>query len=67
MANNGNNNRHTKYISRVIQFLRNGEEYNLHHTVWCKGGLQLADIGPNNFRGDELNPGLLYSMIRLDH
>ena len=48
MPNNGKNTKHTRHISRRIYFVRNGEELNLHKTVWYDIGLKLADIGTNN-------------------
>ena len=50
IAKNGKDNKHTRQISRIIYFLRNDEEWNLHKTLWCEGGLQLADIVTNNVR-----------------
>ena len=41
MANNGKDTKHTREISRRMNFVRNGDECNLHKTVWCEGGLQL--------------------------
>ena len=46
-----------------MHYVRNGEEWNLQNTVWCEGGIQLAGIGTNNVRQDELNPILGYSML----
>ena len=33
----------------------------------CEGSMQLADIGTNNVREDELIHMLGYSMVRLEH
>ena len=55
MSNNCKETMHTKHIDRIINFVRNSEESNIHKTVWYEGGLQLADIGTNNVRVDELN------------
>ena len=55
MANNGKNTKHTRYISKRINFVRNGEECSLQKTLWCEGGLKLADIGTNIVRGYEFN------------
>ena len=52
---NGKDTKHTIHISRIMYFVRNGEEYNLHKTVWCEGGLKPEDIGTKNVRKDELN------------
>ena len=50
-----------------MHFVRNREEWNQHKKVWYEGGLQPADIGTNNGRGDRLNPRLGYAMVRLDN
>ena len=67
MDKNGKDNKHTIQIPRRINFVRNGEEWNFHKTVWCEGGLQLADIGTNNVRENKLNARLVYYMVRLDN
>ena len=50
-----------------MQYIRNGEEFNFHKIVWYEGGLQLAYIGTNHVREDEVNPRLGYAMLRLEH
>ena len=35
VVNNGKDNKHTRKIARIMHFVINGEEYNLHNTVWC--------------------------------
>ena len=50
MDKNGKETKHSRYISRIIQLVRNGEEFNLHKIVWCEVGIQLADIGTKNVR-----------------
>ena len=67
MAKNGKDTKHTRYINRRMHFVRNGEECNMHKTVWYEGGLQLSDIETKNIREDELNPRLGYDMVRLDN
>ena len=58
----------TQYIlSEECILVKNGEECNLHKTLWCEGGLQLSDIGTNNVRDDELNPRISYDMVILDN
>ena len=52
MTNNGKYTKHTRYISREINFVRNGEEWNLHKIVWCEGYMKLEDIGTNNVEED---------------
>ena len=64
-ANNGKDTKHTIHISRIISFVVNGEECNLHKTLWCEGGLQFSDIVTKNVREDELNPGLIYALVRI--
>ena len=49
MANKGKDTKHTRQISRTMHFVRNVEECNLKNTVWCEGGLKLADIVTNNY------------------
>ena len=34
----------------IMHFVRNGEECNLHKTMWYEVGLKLAYIGTNNVR-----------------
>ena len=65
MAKNGKETKHTRHISRIIHYLINDEEFNFHKTVWCEGGLKLADIGTKNVREYGFNPRLGYAMIRL--
>ena len=67
MDKNGKDTKNTRNIFRRVHFVRNGEEYNMHKIVWCEVGLQLSYIGTKNVREDELNPGLLYSMVILDN
>ena len=38
----------------------------MHKTVWCDGGLKLADIVTKNIMGFGLNPRLEYNRVRLD-
>ena len=42
MAKNGKDTKYTRYISRIIQFLRNDKECNINNKVCCEGGLQLT-------------------------
>ena len=67
MAKNGKDTKHTRHITRGINLVRNGEEWNLHKKVWYERGMQLEDIRTKNFMKKELNPGLEYSMVRLDN
>ena len=66
MDNNVKDTKHTRYISKRMHFVINGEECNLHNTVGCEVGLQLEYIVPNNVREDELNTILGYAIVRLD-
>ena len=50
MANNGKYTKHNVHITIIMHFLLNGEDWNIHKIVWCEGGLQLWEIGTNNFR-----------------
>ena len=65
MDNNGKDTKNNRNISRIIHFVRNGEDCSFQKMVWCGGGLQLEDIGTKNFKGYELNPRLGYAMVRL--
>ena len=56
MAKNGKDTKQTKHIVRIMHFVRNGEEFNLHKTLWYEGGLQLPDIETKNVMEYELNP-----------
>ena len=67
MDNNGRYNNHTIHIDGRMHLVRNGEDWNMHKTVWCEGSLQLSDIWTNNNREDELNPRLGYNIVRLDN
>ena len=67
MANNGKDAKHTRHISRRIHFVRNVEECNFQNTVWCEGGMKLADIGTKNVRENELNHRLGYDVVRLEY
>ena len=58
MDKNGKDTKHARLFYRRINFVINGEEWNLHKTVCCEVGLKLEDIGDNNVREDELNTGL---------
>ena len=55
--------KNTTHISRRINLLINSEKFNLHKTLWCEVGLQLAELGTNTVREDELNPRLGYDMV----
>ena len=65
MDDNGKYTKHTRRVSRIIHFVRNGKEWNFHKTVWYEGGLKLADIGTKGVREYEFNNILVYAMVRL--
>ena len=67
MDNNVKDTKHTRQISKIMHFVINVEECNLHNIVWCKGGLKLADIGIKNVGEDELSNILGYNMVRLEN
>ena len=52
MAKNGTDTKHTRHIYTRIHLVKNGEDCNLHRTVWCEGGLQLEDTITKNARED---------------
>ena len=35
MAYNGKDTKHTRYIARIIHFVRNGENCKMHKIDWC--------------------------------
>ena len=57
--------KHTRHISRRINFVRNGEERNFHKTVWCEVVLKMEDIGTKNVRENGFNRILVYAMGRI--
>ena len=54
MVNNFSDTKHNTNISSRIQLVTNVEELNLNKTVWCVEVMQLSDIGPKDFREDDL-------------
>ena len=67
MAQNDKDTKQTTHVTRIVHFVINGEECNMHKTVWYEGGLQQSKMGTMNVRENELNPGLGYNMVRLDN
>ena len=65
MAKNGKDNKHTRHIARIMNFVRNGEKCKMNKIDWCEGGLQLADISTNNVSEPDLTPRMKYIMVRL--
>ena len=67
MPNNGKDTKHTRHISRRINFVKNGEKCKMHKIYWCEGGLQLADIDTMNVDEHDLTPRMKYIMIILEN
>ena len=67
MANNGKDNKHTRYITRRVYFVRNGKKCKIHKIDWCEGGLQLVDIANNNVGENDLNPKIKYTTTRIEN
>ena len=67
MANNGKYTKHTRHISRIMHFVRNGEKCKMQKNDWCEGGLQLADIGTKNVSEPDLTPRMKFIMVRLEN
>ena len=65
MANNGKYTKHTRHITRIMHFVRNGEKCKMHKIDWSEEGLQLADIGTKNVSEPDLTPKMKYIMVRL--
>ena len=66
MAKNGKDTKNTRHITSTMNFVRNGEYYNLQKNMaW--GGLKLESIGTKNVREDDLNPILGYTMVSLEN
>ena len=61
MAKIGRDTKHTRHISRRIHFVRNGDKCKMHKIDWCKGGLQLAEIGTKNVSEPDLTPRMKYA------
>ena len=57
MDNDGKDTKFTKHIQED-NFCKKWWKLNLHNTVCCERGLQLAYIGTKNVKEDELNPRL---------
>ena len=64
MANNGKDTKHTRHIARRIHLVRNGEKCKMHKIDWCKGGLQLEEIGTKNVSEPDPTPRMKYIMVR---
>ena len=66
MANNVKYTKHTRQISRILHFVRNGENFRMHKIDWCEGGLQLVDIATNNFGDNYSTHRMKYIIVILD-
>ena len=64
MDNNCKDTKHTRYIYRIVHFVRNGEKWKMHKIDWCEGGLQLEYIATNNVGENELNTRMKYITVR---
>ena len=67
MAKNGQDTKHTRHISRRMNFARNGEKCKMHKIDWCEEGMQLAEIGTKNVSEPDLTPRIKYIMVRLEN
>ena len=67
MANNGKDIKQTRHIPSKMNFIRNGEKFNIHKIDWCVGGLQLAYIGTKNVSEPDLAPSMKYIMVRMEN
>ena len=67
MDKNVKDTKHTRHISRRMNFSRNGEKCKMHNIYWCEGGLKLADIGTNNVGEPDLTPRMKCVMVRLEN
>ena len=67
MAKKINDTKHTRHITKIMHFVRNGDECNLNKKVWCERCLQLEHFLTNNDREYELDPRLGYAMLIIDN
>ena len=67
MAKNSNDTKHTRNISRIMHFVRNGENCKMNKIDWCEEGLQFSDIATKNVGETDLTPRVQYIMVRLDN
>ena len=67
VAKNVKDNKHTRHISRRMNFVRNGEKCKMHKIDCCEGGLQLADIVTKNVGEPDLTPSMKCIMVRLEN
>ena len=67
MSNNGNYTKHTRHISRRVNFVRNGDKRKIHNIYWYEGGLHLSYIANNNVGKNDLNTRMKYIMVSLEN
>ena len=67
MAKNGKDIKHTRHISRRVNFMRNGENCKMRNIYWFEGGLKLVDITTNNVGVNYLNHIMKCIMVSLDN
>ena len=67
MAKNGKYTKHTRHITRRVNFVRNGKNWKMHKIGWCEGGFQLAGIATKNVGYHDLTPRMKYIMVILDN
>ena len=67
MVKNGKYNKHTRHITRRMNFVRNGEQCKMHNIDWCEGGLKFSYVATRNVGEHDLTPRMKYIMVRLDN
>ena len=67
MDKNVKDTKYTRYIARIMHFVRNGEKCKMHKIDWCEGGLKLADIGTTDVSEPDLTPRMKYIMVRIEN
>ena len=65
MSKHGKDTKHSRQISRRVNFVRNGEKCKLHNIDWCKGGMQVSDKETNNVGENDLNTRMKYVMVKI--
>ena len=67
MANDGKYTKHTRHITRRVNFVRNCEKCKMRKIELCEVGLKLAYNATNHFGDNDLNPRMKYTMVRSDN
>ena len=65
IASNDKDTKHTRHIFIIVNLVKNGENFKIHKTDWCEGGLQLIDIATKHFGENYLDTIMKYTMVRL--